>query len=63
LKTGFPFVPGVLGRTAFQPSAKDRGDKYIWEELKVYGIALIFNLINDFLIASSSSATFEIGLT
>jgi hypothetical protein len=63
LKTRFPFVPGVLGRTAFQPTAKDRGDKYIWEELKVYGIAFIFNLINDFLIASSSSGTFEFRLT
>jgi hypothetical protein len=63
LKTRFPFVPGVLGRTAFQPSAKAQGDKYIWEELKVYGIALIFNLINDFLIASASSGTFNIELT
>jgi hypothetical protein len=63
LKTGFPFVPGVLRRTAFQPTAKAREDKYIWEELKVYGVTLSFNLINDFLIASSSSGTFEIGLT
>jgi hypothetical protein len=52
-----------LGRTAFQPTAKARGDKYSWEELKVYGIALIFNLINDFLIASASSGTFNIELT
>jgi hypothetical protein len=49
LKTAFPFVPGVLGRTAFPPTAKDREDKYIWGELKVYGIAWIFNLINNLI--------------